>query len=107
MTVKTPQHDDLLSRDNVEDTVGESAEECASDVSVNFGEGVRIAFDGFKALIKCLQKLVTEVVASLPAPSEGVADIGLGGVSEPEIHFFRFSSSRTWDQGRVASGSLW
>ena len=74
---------------------------------MNFGEGLRVALDGFEAPVECLQKLVTKVVTSLPVPLENVADVGLGGLSEPEIHFLRFSSSRTCDQDRVALGSCW
>lgn len=107
MTVKTREHHDFLRRDDVEDTVGESAEQRASDFPVNLREGERIPLDGFDALIERLQELVTKVVTSLPVPSEGVTDVGFGGVSEPEIHFFRFSSSWIWDQGRAAPGSLW
>ena len=58
-------------------------------------ERKRIALDGLEALFEGLQELVTKVVASLPVPCMSVADIGLGGVTQPEVHFFRFSSSRT------------
>jgi hypothetical protein len=34
-------------------------------------------------------------VTSLTGPGMSVADVGLGGVTQPEVHFFRFSSSWT------------
>lgn len=80
---------------DVEDTVGELAKERPPDVAVHRRESERVTPDRLEALVEGLQELVTKVVTSLPVPRMSVADVGLGGVTEPEIHFFRFSSSRT------------
>ena len=107
VTVKTGEDDNVCARHDVENTVGEASKQRASDFAVNLGKSLRVPLDGFKALIERLHELVTKVVTSLPVPIERVADIGLSGVSEPETQFFRFSSSRTCGQVRVAPGSRW
>ena len=95
MTMKTCEDNNVWARDDVEDAVGKASQQRASDFAVNLGTRQGVPLDGLKALVERLQELVTKVVTSLPVPFVRVANVGLGGVSEPEIHFFRFSSSRT------------
>ena len=65
-------------------------------------EGNRVALDGFKTLIKRLEKLITEVVPSLSAPREHSLDVRLRCRREAEDHFLRAEELRTCDQGRAA-----
>ena len=93
--METPQDHQLGFGHDVENAVRIPTKEGSPDIAMHSRIGERIALDGLEAIIERLQELVTKVVTSLPVPRVSVADVGLGGVVEPEIHFLRFSSSRT------------
>ena len=95
VTIEATQDHQLGFGHDVEDAVGTLPKKRPPDIAVHHRESERITLDRLEALVECLQELVTKVVTSLPVPRMSVADVGLGGVTEPEIHFFRFSSSRT------------
>jgi hypothetical protein len=93
--METPQDHQLGFGHDVEDAVGELAKKRPPDVAMHRRESQRVALDGLETLVERLQELITKVVTSPTVPGMSVANIGLGGVTEPEIHFLRFSSSRT------------
>lgn len=95
VTMETPQDHQLGLGHDVENAVRIPTKEGSPDIAMHGRIGERIALDGLEAILERLQELVTKVVTSLPVPRVSVADVGLGGVAEPEIHFLRFSSSRT------------
>lgn len=106
VTMQTRQNHDVRPLDDVEDAVGKLPEESAPYFAMNCRKRKWIALDRLETLIDRGQELVTKFVTPFPVPGMGVADVRLGSVPEPETHFLRFSSSRTWGQPRVAPGSL-
>ena len=102
MPVKAGQRHDLMLGDDVEDTVGKSAEERPSNFAVDNCEAERIALDGFKTTIKSLKELVTKVMTSFSVPRENPVDVSLRRGREAQGHFLRAKESRTCDQGRAA-----
>ena len=106
MPVNAGQYHDFLLGHEVEDAIGESAEQSAPNVSMDDCERKGIAFDGVETLIKCLTELVTKVGTSVLVPRENTFDVRLRRGREAEDHFLRARESRTSDQGRAALGSL-
>ena len=95
MAVETPQDHEVGLAHDVENAVRKLAKERPPDFAMHRRVRERVTLDGLEAFIERLQELVTKLVTSLPVSRMSVADVGLDGVTEPEIHFFRFSSSRT------------
>ena len=95
MPVKAGQRHDLVLGDDVEDTVGKSAEERPSNIAVDNREGKRIALDGFNTMIEGLKKLVTKLMTSFSIPRENPLDVRLCRGREAQGHFLRAKESRT------------
>ena len=93
--METPQDHQVGLNHDVENAVRKLAQEGPPDFAMHRRVRERVTLDGLEAFIERLQELVTKLVTSLPVPGVRVADVGLGGVTQPEIHFLRFSSSRT------------
>ena len=106
MPVDAGEYHDFLFGHEVEDAIGESAEESTPNVAMDDCERKRVAFDGVEPLIKRLEELVTKVVTSVAVPRENTFDVRLRRGREAEVHFLRVKESRTSDQGRTALGSL-
>ena len=107
MTVQAGKNHDFLLGYQVEDAVGESTEQGPAHFPVDNGERKRTALDGFKTLIKRLDKPVAEIVSPLPVPLEDHFDVRLRCGREAQDHFLRTREPRTCDQRRAARGSFW
>jgi len=106
MPVDAGEYHDFLLGYEVEDAIGEPAEESTPNVAMDDCERKRIPFDGVETLVKCQAELVTKVVPSVLVPRENTFDVRLRRRREAEDHFLRAKESRTSDQGRAAFGSL-
>src|SRR5262245_9373342 len=105
--VETADDDCPLTFEDVEDAVGESAQERSANRSVYDGEALWKAGDGGDALIEDSPEILSEAHAALGVPEVSLLDVGSSLRSKANLvgHEPRWSLARTSSQGVVRLGS--